>query len=56
LGAAQLVKGLLYDTRAVDPFAFLGVPALLIAVAAVAVYVPARRAAAVDPIRSLKSD
>jgi predicted permease len=56
LGAAQLVKGLLYDTQALDPLAFLNVPLLLIAVAAVAVYVPARRAAAVDPIRSLKSD
>jgi len=56
LGAARLVQGLLYDVRAVDPVAFTLVPATLLAVAALAVYLPARRAAAVDPIRALKSE
>ena len=54
-GAAQLVKGLLYNVQAVDPVAFTGVPLLLIAVAALAVYLPARRAAA-EPMRALKAD
>ncbi len=54
--AARLVRGLLYNVSALDPAAFLGVPLLLVGVAAIAVYVPARRAASVDPIRALKTD
>jgi macrolide transport system ATP-binding/permease protein len=56
LAAARLVQGLLYGVRAVDPVAFTLVPATLVAVAALAVYLPARRAAAVDPIGALKSE
>ena len=54
--AAQLVKGLLYDIQPIDPIAFTGVPLLLIAVSALAVYLPARRAARADPMRALKSE
>ncbi len=56
LGAARLVQGLLYDVSAVDPVAFTLVPAMLLAVALLAVYVPARRAASVDPIGALKAE
>jgi predicted permease len=55
-GAARLVSGLLYDTSAFDPFAFVGVPAVLAAVALLAVYVPARRAAGLEPMRSLRAE
>jgi predicted permease len=54
--AAQLLKGLLYDIQPIDPIAFTGVPLLLIAVSGLAVYLPARRAARVDPMRALKSE
>ena len=54
--ASQAIKGMLYNVNALDPVAFLGVPVVLISVAAIAVYLPARRAAAVDPIKALKTD
>ena len=55
-GASQLIKGLLYNTPALDPVAFLAVPAILLTVAFLAVYIPARRAASVDPMKALKTD
>ena len=54
--AGRLVSGLLYNVSPLDPAAFIGVPLLLVGVAALAVYVPARRAARLDPIRALKTD
>jgi ABC-type lipoprotein release transport system permease subunit len=39
-----------------DPFTFLMAPALLIAVALLASYAPARRAASLDPNVALRSD
>lgn len=56
VAAARLVEGLLYDVDAFDPVAFGVVPVVLLTVAALAVYVPAHRAAGVDPVRSLKSE
>ncbi len=55
-GAAQLVKGMLYNVHAFDPVAFGTVPLTLFLVAAMAVYIPARRAARVEPMRVLKVD
>jgi len=55
-GAAQLVKGMLYNVQAIDPIAFGTVPLVLILVATTAVYLPARRAARIEPMRVLKVD
>jgi len=55
-GAARLVQGLLYNVSAFDPFAFAGVPLILVGVAALAVYIPARKAAGLEPMRVLKTD
>jgi len=55
-GAAQLVKGMLYNVSALDPVAFVVVPVVLMVVAALAVFLPARRAASVAPMTALKTD
>jgi ABC-type antimicrobial peptide transport system permease subunit len=55
-GAARAVRSMLYNVSPLDPFAFLGVPLLLVAVAALAVWIPARRAAAVEPMKALKAN
>jgi macrolide transport system ATP-binding/permease protein len=52
--ASTFARKLLYGLRAVDSGAFLGVTALLAAVGFVACYIPARRAAKVDPIETLR--
>ncbi len=54
--AARLVGGLLYGVRPLDPVAFSVVPLTLVVVAALAIYLPARHAAGVDPIRALKTE
>ncbi len=54
--AAQLVRGQLYGGTALDPVTFVAVPLVLIAVAAMAIWIPARRAAGVDPVRALRAE
>ena len=54
--AAQLLAGVLYGGNSLDPMTFTLVPLVLIAVAAVAIFAPARRAAAVDPAITLRAD
>ena len=53
---ASLMASLLYGVRPHDPAVFLAVPLLLLAVAALASYLPARHAMKVDPIVALRHE
>jgi len=53
-GTSSLMASLLYGVRPLDPAVFLIVPLLLLAVAVLASYLPARRASKVDPMFALR--
>jgi predicted permease len=56
LGAAQVLRTLLYGVGAADPITFIAAPVLLMVVGAVAAFLPARRAGRVDPAGVLRSE
>lgn len=56
LAATRLVKGFLYGVTATDPISFTGAALLLMAVALLANYLPARQASRADPLIALRRD
>lgn len=59
LGAVSLSRVLhsvLFEVNAVDPLTYCLVPVLMLVVALIAAWVPARRASAVDPMEALRAD
>ena len=50
----RLMESLLYEVGTTDATTFIAVPALLVLVAMIACYIPARRAARVDPMVALR--
>jgi predicted permease len=60
LGAAaalmRLMRTLLFGISPLDPITFTAVPVALVAAAALASYLPARRTAAVDPVEALRAE
>jgi ABC-type antimicrobial peptide transport system permease subunit len=60
LGAAaavtRLLKSLLFGVSPMDPLTYAAIPVVLAVCAALASYVPARRAAAVDPAEALRAE
>jgi putative ABC transport system permease protein len=56
LGATRLMRGLLYQTEPLDPVTFASVPGILAVVALLACYLPARRAARVEPMAALRAE
>jgi predicted permease len=56
LGVTRYLKSMLYNLHAYDPTTILGVVALLMLIALLACYIPARRATHVDPIVALRHE
>jgi len=56
LAASRLLTSLLYEVSPVDPLSLLGSAGLLLVVALLAAYLPARHATRVDPVQALRSD
>ena len=56
LVGARVLSSALYDTPPSDPLVFAGAAFILTAVAALAVYLPARRAARVDPLVAVRHE
>jgi putative ABC transport system permease protein len=55
LFVSRWLTSLLFGVTPADPFSFVAVSLLLLAVASVASYLPARRAAAIDPMAAIRS-
>jgi putative ABC transport system permease protein len=56
VAAGRALRGLLFEARAADPAVLLGVPLVLAAVALLASWLPARRAARVEPVEAMRAD
>jgi predicted permease len=55
-GATRLMKSVLFGVSPVDPITYAAVPVVLLAATVLASYLPARRAAALDPVETLRSE
>jgi putative ABC transport system permease protein len=53
-GFARLMSSLIFGVTTTDATTFVGIPVALIAAAALAIYIPARRAMKIDPIVALR--
>jgi ABC-type antimicrobial peptide transport system permease subunit len=56
LAVGRLMKGVLVGVGSTDPAAFAGALGILVVVAALAIYVPARRASRVSPLAALRQE
>jgi ABC-type antimicrobial peptide transport system permease subunit len=55
-GLTRLLSSFLFGVSPTDPATFAGVSAVLLLVTALASYIPARRAASIDPVMALRTE
>ncbi len=55
-GLTPLMKSVLFGISPVDPLTYTAVPLVLVAATVLASYLPARRAAAVNPVETLRAE
>lgn len=56
LAAARVLRSMLFQIRPTDPVTLAGVCVLLLAVALLAAYLPARRVTKIDPAQALRAE
>jgi predicted permease len=56
LYAGYLMKSLLYGVGSYDPWAMVGAPFMIVLCATAAGFIPARRAASIEPMRALRTE
>jgi ABC-type antimicrobial peptide transport system permease subunit len=56
IASARLLRGFLFEVDPVDPLTFCAVPVLMLLLALLAAWIPASRAASIDPMRALRSE
>jgi predicted permease len=54
--AARMLRGFLFEVHPLDPLTFCAVPLLMLLLALLAAWIPARRAASIDPMCALRSE
>ena len=54
--SGRLLKQFLFEVSPLDPVTFLAVPLLMMLLALLAAWVPARRAASIDPMKALRTE
>jgi ABC-type antimicrobial peptide transport system permease subunit len=54
LALVRVIRGFIYGIEPHDPLTMIGAAALMIAVASLAAWIPARRAARIDPMEALR--
>jgi ABC-type antimicrobial peptide transport system permease subunit len=54
--AARLLHSFLFGVSTLDPVTFISAPLLMILLAIAAAWIPARRAASIDPIEALRNE
>jgi putative ABC transport system permease protein len=56
VGATRVLAGMLYGVHPADPTTFAAIVALVLVIALTASYIPARRAARIDPTEALRAE
>jgi putative ABC transport system permease protein len=56
LATTRVLSGLLYELSATDPVTFLAASLLMVVIALVAIWIPARKALRVNPVEALNAE